>query len=106
MDPQPLGVSIELDVADQHVDVGRQSEGVIRRPCCADEHEIPGRLDRGRHRGQHRRVIVDEADADPRCKVLWVRDEWSLGAGAERHPTSMAGDTAGSIPWKHATRAT
>jgi hypothetical protein len=50
-------------------------------------------------------VIVDEADANSRCKVLWGRDGRSLGAGAERYPTSMAGITAGGIPWKHATPA-
>jgi hypothetical protein len=102
-DPQALGMPIELNIADQHVDVGSQSEGVIRRLCRADEREIASRLDGGRHGGEDRRVIIDDADADPGCGVVWIGDGRFLGIGAERHPTSMAGVTRGGIPWKHAT---
>jgi hypothetical protein len=97
-DPQPLGMPIELDVAHQHVDVGGQSQGVVRRPRYADEREITRRLDGGRDGGQHGRVIIDEADADPGCGIVRVGDGRSLATGAERHPTSMAGVPPAGIP--------
>ena len=67
----------------------RMASSIVR--AVPTSSKITGRLDRGRHGGQHGRVIIDDTDADPSCGILWV---WRLAvprsSAAERHPTSMA----------------
>ena len=80
-DAQPFRVAVELDVADQHVHVGRQAEGVVHRPGRADQGKVHRRLDRRGHGRQHGRVVVDDPDADPGRGPMRVRDGRSLQSG-------------------------
>jgi hypothetical protein len=80
---QPLGVALELDVAEEHIDSVAQLDGIVKRSSGTRDSEVVGRRNGGRDSAQNRRMIVDDADAHDSVHRASVRVRTAPGLGAD-----------------------
>jgi hypothetical protein len=103
-DGQALRLSIELDVADEHVHVGGQGDGLLDRPCRPDQAQVDRVIDGGCDRGEDGRVVVDQTDTERVGRrgtgvIGWVD-------GGDGRPSVVLGVSLRPGGWREVTAST